>query len=44
MGQWLEEGKVKYQEDVVEGFENTLSAFQGLLQGRNRGKLVIKVS
>ncbi|WP_144821244.1 NADP-dependent oxidoreductase [Marinobacter piscensis] len=44
MSQWLEEGKVRYQEDVVEGFENALSAFQGLLQGRNRGKLVIKVS
>lgn len=44
MGQWLKEGKVKYQEDVVEGFEHTLDAFQGLLQGRNRGKLVIKVS
>ncbi len=44
MSQWLKDGKVKYQEDVVEGFENTLTAFQGLLQGRNRGKLVIKVS
>jgi NADPH-dependent curcumin reductase CurA len=44
MGQWLKEGKVKYQEDVVEGFEHTLDAFQGLLQGRNRGKLVVKVS
>lgn len=44
MGQWLREGKVKYREDVVEGFENTLSAFQGLLQGNNRGKLVIRVS
>ncbi len=44
MGQWLKEGKVKYQEDVVEGFENALTAFQGLLQGRNRGKLVVRVS
>ena len=44
MAQWLKEGKVTYQEDVVDGFENTLSAFQGLLQGRNRGKLVIRVS
>ncbi|WP_323750751.1 NADP-dependent oxidoreductase [Marinobacter sp.] len=44
MSQWLKEGKVRYQEDVVEGFENTATAFQGLLQGRNRGKLVIKVS
>ncbi|WP_339800862.1 NADP-dependent oxidoreductase [uncultured Marinobacter sp.] len=44
MSQWLKEGKVKYQEDVVEGFDNALTAFQGLLQGRNRGKLVIKVA
>ncbi|MFC4257947.1 NADP-dependent oxidoreductase [Marinobacter lacisalsi] len=44
MSQWLKEGKVKYQEDVVEGIENALTAFQGLLQGRNRGKLVVKVS
>lgn len=44
MGQWLKEGTVKYQEDVVEGIEHTLEAFQGLLQGRNRGKLVIRVS
>lgn len=44
MGQWLKEGKVKYREDVVEGFENTLTAFQGLLQGNNRGKLVVRVS
>ncbi|WP_328187896.1 NADP-dependent oxidoreductase [Marinobacter sp. OP 3.4] len=44
MGQWLKEGRVKYREDVVEGFENTLTAFQGLLQGNNRGKLVVRVS
>lgn len=44
MGQWLKDGKVIYQEDVVEGIENALTAFQGLLQGRNRGKLVVKVS
>lgn len=44
MSQWLKEGKVKYQEDVVEGIDNALNAFQGLLQGRNRGKLVIKVA
>lgn len=44
MGQWLAEGSVKYQEDVVEGIENALTAFQGLLQGSNRGKLVVKVS
>ncbi|SFR67720.1 hypothetical protein SAMN05216203_2462 [Marinobacter daqiaonensis] len=44
MAQWLRDGTVSYQEDVVEGIENALTAFQGLLQGRNRGKLVVKVS
>ncbi|ARB45353.1 NADP-dependent oxidoreductase [Alloalcanivorax xenomutans] len=43
MSAWIREGKVKYQEDVVEGLENTVSAFQGLLQGKNRGKLLIQV-
>jgi len=28
----------------VEGLENTVDAFQGLLQGRNRGKLLVRVS
>src|SRR5208337_3542498 len=32
MSQWLSEGKVKYREDIVEGLENTVAAFQGLLQ------------
>ena len=40
---WISEGKVKYQEDVVEGLENVVRAFQGLLQGKNRGKLLIQV-
>lgn len=44
MSAWVREGKVKYQEDVVEGLENAVDAFQGLLQGRNRGKLLIRVS
>jgi len=44
MAQWVKAGKVRYQEDIVDGFENTISAFQGLLQGRNRGKMLIRVS
>ena len=43
MPAWIRDGKVKYQEDVVEGLENAVSAFQGLLQGKNRGKLLIQV-
>ncbi len=44
MAQWIRDGKVHYQEDIVEGFDQTISAFQGLLQGRNRGKMLIRVA
>lgn len=44
MSQWLSEGKIKYREDVVQGLENAPQAFIGLLEGRNAGKLVVKVS
>ena len=42
--QWLREGKLKYKEDVVEGLESAPQAFMGLLQGKNFGKLIVKVS
>ena len=41
---WIRSGELKYREDVVEGLENAVSAFQGLLQGRNFGKLLVRVS
>lgn len=44
VSQWLQEGKLKYKEDVVEGLENASHAFIGLLQGKNFGKLIVKVS
>ena len=43
MGAWLEEGKIKYREQRVDGLENAPSAFRGLLKGENFGKLVVKV-
>jgi leukotriene B4 12-hydroxydehydrogenase/15-oxo-prostaglandin 13-reductase len=43
MAQWLAEGKLKYREEVVEGFQNTAKAFIGMLQGDNTGKMVVKV-
>jgi NADPH-dependent curcumin reductase len=43
VGQWLQAGKLKYKEDVVEGLENAPRAFIGLLQGKNFGKLVVQV-
>jgi hypothetical protein len=44
VSQWLQFGKLKYKEDVVEGLENAPHAFIGLLQGKNFGKLIVKLS
>ncbi|HYM69100.1 MAG TPA: NADP-dependent oxidoreductase [bacterium] len=41
---WVRDGRVKYREDVVEGLERAPDAFIGLLQGRNFGKLVVRVA
>lgn len=43
MAQWLAEGKLKYAESIVEGFENTPKAFIGLFAGENLGKQLVKV-
>lgn len=44
MARWIKEGKLRYREDVVEGLERAPEAFMGLLQGKNFGKLVVKVA
>ena len=44
IAKWIKEGKIKYKEDIVEGLENSPSAFIGLMNGKNFGKLLIKVS
>ncbi len=44
MSGWVREGRVKYREDFVDGLENAPDAFMGLLEGKNFGKLVVRVS
>ncbi|RPE81689.1 NADP-dependent oxidoreductase [Vulcaniibacterium tengchongense] len=44
MSQWIAAGQVKLREDVVDGLENAPAAFIGLLEGRNFGKLVVRVA
>ncbi len=44
MSKWIADGKIKYKEDIVEGLDNAVGAFQGLLEGSNFGKLLIQVS
>jgi hypothetical protein len=40
---WLAEGKLNYTETVVNGFENTPKAFLDLFEGKNKGKMIVKV-
>jgi len=41
---WIREGKLKYREDIVDGLDKAPEAFLGLLEGKNFGKLVVKVA
>ena len=41
---WMNEGRIRYREDIVQGLEHAPAAFLGLLDGRNFGKLVVQVS
>jgi NADPH-dependent curcumin reductase CurA len=44
MSQWLSEGKIHYREHLVEELESAPEAFIGLLEGKNFGKLVVRVN
>ena len=37
-------GRLKYREDIVDGLESAPSALIGLFEGRNFGKLIVRVS
>jgi NADPH-dependent curcumin reductase CurA len=44
MSAWLAEGRIKYREDIVDGLEDAPEAFIGLLEGKNFGKLVVRIA
>ena len=43
MSAWVRDGRVRYREDVTVGLENTVTAFTGMLAGRNFGKALVQV-
>ncbi|MFF8530957.1 NADP-dependent oxidoreductase [Streptomyces sp. SAS_267] len=43
VGAWIRSGELKYAETVVEGIENNLEAFFGVLRGDNVGKMIVKL-
>ena len=44
MGRWVQEGKIKYREQIIDGLENAPAALIGLLKGENFGKVVIRLA
>jgi NADPH-dependent curcumin reductase len=44
MGEWVADGRIKLREEVVEGLAQAPAALIGLLEGRNFGKLVVRVA
>lgn len=44
MSKWVAAGQIKFREDVVMGLENAPQAFIGLLEGKNFGKLIVRLS
>ncbi|MBD3889442.1 NADP-dependent oxidoreductase [Olleya marilimosa] len=40
---WLNEGKLTYTETIVDGFDNIPQAFIDLFEGKNKGKMIVKI-
>jgi len=41
--EWLLEGKLTYTETIVEGFDQIPQAFIDLFDGKNKGKMIVKI-
>jgi NADPH-dependent curcumin reductase CurA len=41
---WLKDGRIKYQETILDGFERAPEGLIGLFEGRNAGKMLIHIA
>jgi NADPH-dependent curcumin reductase len=44
VGAGIADGSIRYREDIVDGLENAPEAFVGMLDGRNFGKLIVRLA
>ena len=44
LAKWVQEGKIHFEEDIVEGLENAPATLRGLFEGKNLGKLILHVA
>ena len=44
MAGWLKAGKIKTQETVLDGIANAPAAMIGLMEGKNAGKMLVKLA
>ena len=43
MGAWIADGKIKWQETIIDGIANAPKAFLGLFTGENTGKMLVRL-
>jgi NADPH-dependent curcumin reductase CurA len=41
---WIKDGKIKYKQTVIHGFDKLPEAFLGLFSGANEGKMLVEIS
>lgn len=41
---WFAEGRIAYDETIVDGIENTVDAFLDMMRGANMGKMLVRIS
>jgi NADPH-dependent curcumin reductase CurA len=44
IGARVKNGEIRYKEDIIDGLESTPTAFIGMLNGQNFGKLLVRVA
>ncbi|HIB35522.1 MAG TPA: NADP-dependent oxidoreductase [Dehalococcoidia bacterium] len=44
LSDWVRKGSLKYKEDIIDGIENVPKSFIGMMNGKNFGKLLIRLN